>query len=65
MSKFKVGDKVVVISNSYGGTFKGVEGIVGRIYEDGHEWPYSVDFPLFGGDNTDWPFAEEELELIS
>ena len=62
--KFNTGDKVKVISNSYGGTFRGVEGVVGKIYEDNQgDWPFSVDFPSFGGENKDWPFAEEELEL--
>ena len=63
--KFKTGDKVKVISNSYGGTFKGVEGVIAKIYEGNLEWPFSVDFPSFGGKKKDWPFAEEELELVT
>jgi hypothetical protein len=65
MSNFKVGDKVKVISNSYCGTFKGVEGIVGKISEDNQEWPFSIDFPILGWMAHDWPFAEDELELVS
>lgn len=58
---FKMGDKVRVISSSYGGFYKDVSGTVVSVSHTNQDWPYEVDFN--DGDGP-YPFSKEELKIL-
>lgn len=65
MSNFKCGDFVKVITSGYASSFTGMLGVVSKTNLQSADYPIQVDFPKLSGENKGWPFAEDELELVS